>query len=281
MRQRCTHCGTPFQTGKGQGKFCCAGCEHVYDLIQDGGLESFYEQRDQVGQPVGDRPFKDVDAVSMNRLQEQGEEVSQCRLVLGLEGMSCMGCAWLVEQLARRHPGVLFAKAALRSKCLSLAWEPGKFSLSSLAGELRGYGFTLTENMQLGGTAVTPLAMRFGLTLIFSLNGLLLVAASGVGIGGSAFVEIYSLLIIVCLVFSLLIGGELFLRPVWRGLLLRCVHRDAVAAALLALGFLLALLSQLVSEGWNDYALLFFSLLPIMVLVRWQSEARALKVPEA
>lgn len=280
MKKRCKHCGIRYSPAKGQGEFCCAGCEHVYGLILEGGLGGFYLQQDRAGRPVGDRPFSDIDTVLINQLQEQAESGLECKIVIGVQGMSCMGCAWLIEQLAKRQPGVHFAKVALNSNCLSLAWKPGDFELTELANELRKFGYRINGDLQSGGHAVSPLAMRFGLTLIFSLNGLLLLAASAAGLGGAGFERFYDLLIVVCLFFSQLIGGDIFLRPAWRGFMIRRFQKDALPAIFLTLLFLLALASQLLAGAWDISALIYFLLLPVMVLTRWQSEARALKMPE-
>ncbi|MDP4879119.1 MAG: heavy metal translocating P-type ATPase metal-binding domain-containing protein, partial [Opitutales bacterium] len=51
MRIFCKHCGTRYPDFTGHGDFCCGGCEQVYRLIRDEGLEGFYSLRDRVGEP--------------------------------------------------------------------------------------------------------------------------------------------------------------------------------------------------------------------------------------
>jgi Cu2+-exporting ATPase len=272
MMKQCKHCGSRYPQGRGQGEFCCAGCEHVCQLIQDGGLGEYYSQQDRVGQPVGDRPFSSLDFVSIDQLQQQAENTSECQIAVTIKGMSCMGCAWLVEQLSGRHPSVRFAKVALDSSILSLGWKPGTFDLCALAEDLQKFGYRITGDVASAGYAVSPLTMRLGLTLVFSLNGLLLSVAAATGIGGEGLRQLYNLLIVVCLLFTLFIGGTVFLKPAWGALQLRRLHSDMVPALLLLALFALALASLLFSGLWVVSASLYFIVLSVMILARWLSD---------
>lgn len=267
----CKHCGSRFQSASGCGEFCCAGCEHVFNLIQVGGLDEYYTQQDRVGQPVGNRPFKDCDFVSINQIQEQAESRGQCALSLNINGMSCMGCAWLVEQLCRRQPGIRTAQVALNANCLSLCWVPGHFNLPALAGDLQKFGYQLSGEVA-AAAAVSPLMRGLGLTLVFSLNGLLLLAAAAAGVGGAGLRPLYNLLIALCLVFAQLIGGALFVSTAWGALRLRQLHSDLLPALLLLSLFTVALLLLLLPQAWLVPAAVYFSLLTVLVFARWLSE---------
>lgn len=277
--KQCKHCGSRYPQVNGQGEFCCAGCEHVYRLIQDGGLGEYYSQQDRVGQPVGGRPFDEPNRVSINQLQKQAEAASECKLTLKIQGVSCLGCAWLIEQLSARHRGVLFARVALDSSLLSLSWKRDAFDLCELADDLQSFGYRITGDVASAGYVASSLTTRLGLTLIFSLNGLLLSAAAGVGLGSEALRQFYHLLIVVCLFFTLFVGGPIFLKPAWGALRLRRWHSDALPALLLLALFSLALGAQFFCGPWTVYASLYFTLLPVMVLGRWLSETWMLKMP--
>ncbi|PXA03735.1 hypothetical protein DDZ13_10595 [Coraliomargarita sinensis] len=276
--KQCKHCGIPYHRSKGRGEFCCAGCEHVYGMIREGGFEDYYSKQDRAGKPVGDLPFGAVNTVSIKKLQEDAESGPGCQLTVPVQGMFCMGCAWLVEELAGRQPGVLSAKVALDSGRLSLAWEPGDFDLCRLAGELHRFGYRISGEPFSRMASMSPLAVRLCLTLVFSLNGGLLLLASAAGIGGPGLRQFYSLLLVVCLLFAHLLGGTLFLRPAWRGLLLRRWHSDAFPALIL-LGLLLAaLFTVFMPHGGVLFAGAYFVVLPVMVLARWLSELRRLRI---
>jgi len=277
MKQHCKHCGTPYSPAKGQGDFCCAGCERVYELIQAGGLGDYYARQDQIGRPVGDDPLMEPDTEFLEQLldrRERKEGISYA--TLGLQGMSCMGCVWLIEQLARRSEGVVSAKVALNSSRLSLAWRDGVFDLSRFALDLQAFGYRLTAAQSMG-LSLSPLVVRFWLTAVFSINGLLLVYVSTVGIARESLSGFYELLLSACMVFSLLIGGSLFILPSWRALQLGRLHSDSVPAITLLLLFALVLVQVFFSRDWAIGALSFCLLLPTMVFSRWLSETWVLR----
>lgn len=272
MSPTCKHCGSRYAARQGQGEFCCAGCAQVYVLIQDGGLGEFYQQQDRVGQPVGERAFAASDHVSMRQLQKQAESGADGESSLQLKGMSCLGCAWLVEQLCRRQPGVLFARVGLESGRLSLKWKPGAFDLCALADDLQQFGYQITGEAASGASALSPLAMRFWLCLVFSVNGLLLMLAAASATGGAGLEPLYQLLVVLCLLFTFFIGGGIFLKPAWGALRLRRLHRGLWPASLLLVFLMGALFSILFAADWIGPAVIYFLLLPAMVFVRWMQQ---------
>jgi len=246
-------------------------------MIQEGGLGDYYERQDRMGRPLGDRPFESTNSVSINQLQKQAENDAECELTLGVQGMSCLGCAWLIEELARRRKGVLHAKVALDSNRLRLEWNRGEFDLCSLARQLHQFGYKVSGPAGSIGHSISPLAVRLGLTLLFSLNGLLLVAAGTAGVGGSGARQFYDLLILVCLVFTQIIGGALFMRPFWRGLPMGRLHSDALPALLSLALFFPALALPIAPSVGIAFAFAYFLLLPCLVFARWLSDVLLLK----
>lgn len=232
-----------------------------------------------MGQPVGGRPFEGPDRASMEQLQKRAEAASEPGLTLSIQGMSCMGCAWLVEQVSGHPRGVLFAKVALDSSLLSLRWERDAFDLCELAEDLQRFGYRITDDVASAGYTPSPLITRLGLTSVFSLNGLLVSAVSGLGVGGEGLRHFYNVLSVVCLFFALFVGGTLFLKPAWGALRFHRWHSDAAPALLLLALFALALGSQFSSDPWSVPTFLFFALLPVLVLARWLAERWKLKIP--
>ena len=107
----CDHCGTTFLAKSAEDRFCCHGCEYVFSLIADHGFEQFYDLKQHtVVSPVRSRPFEDHDFSWLPQLIADAESeaerfVREARLDLGLEGISCVGCVWLIEKIYARYPG--------------------------------------------------------------------------------------------------------------------------------------------------------------------------------
>ena len=203
MRLVCKHCGTSFAAAGGVGEFCCAGCRHVHELICSEGLDTFYSLQDRVGRPVGE--LSSPHAGGLSGLQSEAERASDTAgLTLGVAGMSCMGCVWLVERIARRQAGCVQAQASLQANRLTLRWRVGQFDLPALGGQLAGFGYHLSER----STALrgwSPLAWR---SLLFGSGG----QFAGVGgvlavLGQSAAVaSLLDLLILAVAVISMVVG---------------------------------------------------------------------------
>lgn len=275
MIHRCKHCSTVLSEDSGPREFCCAGCEQVYHLIQAEGLGTYYHMQDRVSQPLKDRILEDVDLAALRQAQtevETGE--GAVSVAFEVEGMSCMGCAWLVERVASAQPGFIRGDVSLSRHMLSLNWRRGQFDLSTLGAELFKFGYRLgAKPIDLDGLPwLSPLALRCVLALVFTGNSLLLavyqqfVALSREALG---FVHLLSL---VCLCFTLLLGGAPFVVAAVRAAKIRRVHSDWLPTVLV-----------LLAAGWLGYgviglhlelswAVLGLSLLvSVLIVARWLS----------
>src|SRR3954447_13214499 len=106
-RKVCLHCGTAFRPTAVRADFCCAGCQFVHDLIRKNGLGQYYDLQDSSVQPVKSFVFQKRDYSWLVQLVIQAEKEPVASLRLDLQGLSCIGCAWLVERLFTRKSGAL------------------------------------------------------------------------------------------------------------------------------------------------------------------------------
>lgn len=236
MTHLCQHCATPYIEGSGVDGFCCAGCQQVYLLIQNEGLEDFYRKQDRAAQPLKDRALAEVDAVALRAAQLEVEQAgATAQAVFNVEGMSCMGCAWLIERLCANQTGLIKSEASLSTYSLRLEWRSADFDLASLGSELLKFGYRLDAKPRSPRETarLSPLTLRFLLTTVFAGNALLLAAyqqfvAPGEGSGGMV-----DLLSLVCLFFTLMLGAAPFFMSVYRASQIRRWHSDWFAVALI------------------------------------------------
>src|SRR5689334_14452011 len=100
LKKTCIHCGTQFRPADERPDFCCAGCEFVHGLIKERGLTQYYELQDGSSFPVKAAVFQQRDHGWLAELQTANAGA----LDLNLQGISCIGCVWLIERLFERRP---------------------------------------------------------------------------------------------------------------------------------------------------------------------------------
>lgn len=227
MTALCRHCATPYAEDSGGDGFCCPGCQQVYLLIQEEGLGDYYRWQDRASQPLKDRKLSELDLSSLRRAQS-GIEAGQSSAAASfrVEGMSCMGCAWLIERLATHCPGLVSVECQLSAHTIRLEWRAPEFDLSALGLELWRFGYRLDAKLMRleDSPRLSPLALRCLLSAVFVGNALLLALYE-------QFVDaapLAGLLSLVCLVFVLLLGAPPFFLAVYRAWQIRRWHSDCV-----------------------------------------------------
>ncbi|MEZ5300805.1 MAG: heavy metal translocating P-type ATPase metal-binding domain-containing protein [Verrucomicrobiales bacterium] len=119
----CRHCGTPCPDERSE--FCCGGCQFVYRLIHESGFDQYYDLKGaRELAPAGSAPpfANTVDpwlAETAGKAEAAAGESGSADLEVGLSGLSCAACVWLIERLFERSPGALrieigFASGAAR-----------------------------------------------------------------------------------------------------------------------------------------------------------------------
>lgn len=271
MTNRCKHCATPYTDSQGVDGFCCPGCQQVYLLIQQEGLGDYYRLQDRVAEPLKDRAQTDLDAAAFHRTQTELEgEAESARAVFAIEGMSCMGCAWLIERLCANQVGLDNAEASLSSYSLRLEWRSAEFDLAALGAELMRFGYRLASQPRCDdeGARISPLALRLLLTAVFAGNALLLAAyqqfvATREDGGGMV-----GLLSLVCLCFTLMLGAAPFIMSVYRAAQIRRWHSDCFVVVLI-----IAFGGFAFSYGLSVGAFLLSWFILVLICARWLEHA--------
>jgi len=148
----CIHCGLliplSFSQSRPEGtEFCCAGCECVYHLIQEMGLQHFYEIKEKLppeaalpAAPSSDS-FSHFDDREFQARYTTGSDAENLRIELLLEGIHCAACVWLLEKLPEVVSGVVDARVSFEDNALSLVFDPRESSLSRIAATLASLGY--------------------------------------------------------------------------------------------------------------------------------------------
>lgn len=266
----CLHCGTAFRQTTVDEKFCCHGCEFVHGLINSEGLERFYDlRRERNLAPVRSVPFETHDFSWL----ADAVETTEAGVIPGmpamgefsLEGVSCVGCVWLVENLFLRRPGALECSAHPATGNLHLRWVAGEVDLPGFAHEIVSFGYTLTPRSQgnIRGEA-HQLAMRAGLCGAFALNAMVFTLPRYTGMPADfAFAPIFQLIAFLSAMLSMLTGGGYFLRRAWLALRVRTLHIDLP----IALGIVIAFSGSIVGWVTGIEGLLYFDFVSMFIFL--------------
>ncbi|MFD2255313.1 heavy metal translocating P-type ATPase [Luteolibacter algae] len=266
----CIHCATPFSASDQLEKFCCRGCEYVYDLIHEEGLDRFYELRSSSTiRPVRSTPFEAQDlawlAEHIAKTEENHPVGQPVEADFSLEGLSCVGCVWLVESIFLRHPGALEASAHPSTGLLRLRWSAGEMDLAAFAREIASFGYTLTlRKAGMSRSEARELGARLGLCAAFAMNAMVFTLPTYVGMPEDfAFAGIFKLVTFLSATLSMLVGGSYFIKRAWHAVLSRTPHIDLP----IALGILLAFGGSLIGWAFDLDGLMYFDFVATFIFL--------------
>lgn len=266
----CEHCGTEFSPREVVAKYCCKGCEYVAELISENGFERFYDLKQGLAvTPVRSRPFEEHDFSWLTpKLAEAEGKASggeAARLDLALEGISCVGCVWLVEKLFSRHEGSVRAAANPSSGRMHLEWIPEKCDVEAFLRELCRFGYVAAPAGTTGGDHERRrLAARIGLCGAFALNTMGFSLPFYLGMPGDfEFAGLFKLIAFLSATLSMLIGGGYFMDRAWRALRAGSLHIDLP----IALGLAAAYAGSIAGWALGTERLMYFDFVSIFVFL--------------
>lgn len=274
----CTHCGTPF-TPRAAEAYCCHGCEYVAQVLSDNDLTRFYELKGEITvPPIGSKAFAEADVaplIAHLEAIEQSTVDSSATTAFNLEGISCIGCVWLIEAIFQRQRGAIRIGIDPRTSTVEMQWQRGRFEIAELARELQkiGYRLSLYDEDSRAHSQSGQLTNRLGLCGFFLMNTMLFTLPKYLGMGEDFFLaRLFHLIAASFATLSLCIGGGYFIQRAWQAIRNRVLHIDLpIAAGLLAgyAGSLVGWITGYLPLVYFDFVATFVFL---MLLGRWLQE---------
>jgi P-type Cu2+ transporter len=148
----CFHCGEPLgrstltaRIGDREEAVCCAGCRAVAELISGAGLEQYYEVRaERPKRPDSALLQEDVWAayarpeISGSLVHRQGDIDS---VTLGIEGLRCSACAWLIDKVLAQLEGIVNASTNTATGRVHVEWRNAALSLADIMRAIAHAGY--------------------------------------------------------------------------------------------------------------------------------------------
>ena len=272
----CWHCGEPIPAGVqlqaeigGHGRdMCCHGCQTVATLIDQAGLDRYYEFRDALPErpelkdsEVGDFLAWDRSAVLSHYAKADCDGLY--RLSVVLENIHCAACAWLIHRFVGGLDGVAEIRVDVSDGRAHLLYNPERTPLSEIAARFASLGYRPHLDSPMAGVARNQTERRQMLKYIvvaglgmMQVMSYALAKYIGAWQGMEPEAERFFLLIsMVVAVPVCLYAGQIFYKSAWRTLIQGRIGMDVPVAA----AMLLALFSSVFITFFGSGAVYFDS----------------------
>jgi Cu2+-exporting ATPase len=273
----CLHCGTPVPPGR--ARFCCAGCEHVHALLTESALENFYQLRgDATLAPVPPHALRERDwqwlvESSVEAESKSGKETS-AHLDLAIQGLSCLGCVWLIEKVFQSLPGAERIEIQPARGVLRLTWRRAAFDIADFARRVQQFGYLLGKAGAAGEMETFSLGRRTGVCAAFALNAMAFSLPAYLGMERTFLFAPWFELIAACsATLALLVGGSYFARRSLAALRCGVLHLDTPITLGIAAAWLGSITGWMTGVGelkYFDFVAIFIFL---MLAGRWLQQS--------
>jgi Cu2+-exporting ATPase len=249
--------------------FCCNGCRFVYGIIHANDLEQFYELGSGVRPPVQPGVFqrKNFDWIAELSSGSGG------RFRVQVQGISCLGCVWLVERVFQKFDGALHGRLDPVRAQLALRVIPGVFPAIEFAEAVQRLGYLLgpvSEDGRKDERTDGGLTLRMGVCAALAMNAMLFATPAYCGLAPEdRWTALFEKGALVCATLSMAVGASYFLRRAFTALRMRMVHIDQP----IALGLVAAYAGSLAAWWGGDRRALYFDFVSVftflMLVGRW------------
>ncbi|MDO8282106.1 MAG: heavy metal translocating P-type ATPase [Thermodesulfovibrionia bacterium] len=142
----CDHCLLEFQGSKavfdevnGRKKaFCCYGCRGVYRLINDEGLDAFYDKRGSSWVPGPAQEVKIEPSAFAGKIRRSGDEDE---IDIVIDGIRCASCIWLIERALLKKKGVTYCRANYATHRAKIRWAPEIAGINEILERIISIGY--------------------------------------------------------------------------------------------------------------------------------------------
>ena len=284
-KRTCQHCGAPLLDARMEETgFCCAGCAYVFRLVHEHGLAGYYRLKDDVTAPADAAVFQARDYAWLETAQHEAEGTVRGpteprkqipELTLDVQGISCVGCVWLIERVFQQQPGARDINVNPQYGTMRLRWTPGEFSAADFARKLQAFGYLAGPA---GAAAAEPesrgLVKRIGLCAAFAMNVMLFALPAYFGMERSfEYARLFGLLALMFGTLSFLVGGTYFLNRAFRALREGALHIDLPIAIGILGAYLGSLYGWLAGEERFVYFDFVATFILLMLIGRWAQVA--------
>ncbi|WP_294932987.1 heavy metal translocating P-type ATPase [Sulfurimonas sp.] len=260
----CSHCHLEFDScimiEEGELHFCCNGCQGVYHLLQDKGLDSFYEKSKNVilAPPLenyADSSNFDSPSFYDKFVKVNSEGFNEVSLII--EGIHCSACVWLNEKALSKMDGVIEANINFTNNKATIVWADDVVKLSKIIDMIRAIGYNafaydaMTQEEYVNKER-KAYYLKMAVAIFASMNIMWIAVAQYAGYFSGITQDVKTILNIAEWILStpvLFYSGWVFFRGAYYGLRAKIVNMDLLVATGALLTYIYSIYITIMQRG--------------------------------
>ena len=273
--------------------FCCTGCNAIYRVIHEQGLDEFYEKR--LGWRPGRPELRDVRVEDFREfIKEVSEKERELEFIIS--GIRCASCIWLIEHLLKKSEGVIDIRVNYATHRARLRWAPERIDLNEILRKITSLGYTPKPAFTVEGEEELKrerrdLLIRFGTASFFSMQLMIYTSALYAGYFQGIEENLRRLFQLIALAMAtpvMFYCGYPFIRNALRGLKNRALNMDVLiflgSFSAYAYSVAIIILNMLQPSAFVKYEVYFDTsamIITLILLGRYIEQGAKLKASSA
>lgn len=144
----CSHCHLEFDESflikDDEHYFCCKGCQGIYHLLNENGLETFYDKAGDVTLSPPSNTYEDSSNFNASSfydkfVRKNKDGFNEVSLII--EGIHCSACVWLNEKALQKMDGIVDANINFTNNKAIIVWADEVVKLSEIIDMIRAIGY--------------------------------------------------------------------------------------------------------------------------------------------
>jgi len=260
----CSHCHLEFSKDvmieDNEHYFCCNGCQGVFHLLSDEGLDSFYDKTADVKLSPPTEQYEDsanfnAPAFYDKFVKVNGDGFSEVSLII--EGIHCSACIWLNEKALDKMDGIIEANINFTNNKANIQWVDSVVKLSQIIDMIRAIGYNAypyDASLQEvhANRERKDYYLRMAVAIFASMNIMWIAVAQYAGFFSGMTQELKTILNIAEGILAtpvLFYSGWVFFRGSYYGIKNRVVNMDLLVATGASLTYIYSLYITIIEYG--------------------------------
>ena len=203
-------------------EFCCHGCQHVYELLEDHALADYYTCDIKPGKAPSSQNFSFLNHPSFREQLISYSAHGLSKVSFILPAIHCRSCLYLLENLHRLDDGISKSILQFGKKEISIWFKEDQITLGSLANLLASLGYEpllnsdeTAKDKKRSSILRNQLVLKLGVAGFCAGNAMLFSFPEYLGIEDGSLKELFGYLNVSFGSIAVFYSGSDYLKNVW------------------------------------------------------------------